>query len=534
MSSATSELIAAAMTRPGFYGDPLREVEVRETHISWVFLAGDRAYKLKKPVVFGFVDYSTAERRRRFCEREVRLNRRLALDVYLGVRAIIRTGEGFALGGEDVTPAVDHVVEMRRFDEDRTLSAIIEKGRVRSTDIDVTARCIAAFHRTAETRHAAGGEVAHIEHALAETFDSLAPVADMISSELVSAAERFAAAFLTRHEATLEARALAGRVRDCHGDLRAEHVVLEAAEPSIVDCVEFDSELRAIDVGADLAFLVMDLTRLRRADLGRELVRSYRLAGGAPGSDQLIAFYAATRAWVRAKVACLRADQTPAGGERDALFAQAGELIALGERFCWQARGPLVVVVCGVPASGKSYLARALARASGLPVLSTDETRKRLLGIAPTAHAPQAAYEDAHSTRTYTALGQAAADAAGDQGGVIVDGTFRRRADREAFRSGFSSGDVSVHTVECRAPTDVLRARSIARLSDPANYSDADEDVVARLTSSFEPLEEIAPGHHLTVDTDRVIEDVLDDVRESLNHRLAATPPNEVQLDQAR
>ena len=253
----------------------------------------------------------------------------------------------------------------------------------------------------------------------------------------VHAAERFATAFLARHRAELSERARSSLARDCHGDLRAEHVILPESDPIyIYDCVEFNPSLRRIDVSADLAFLVMDLAALDAESAAGRLVAAYRGAGGDPGDDRLLAFFAAYRAWVRAKVACIRAAELPPeAAERERACADAQSLLALGHRFAWRTRRPAIVVVCGVSGSGKTTLARALADLSGWPYVSSDLTRKRLAGVAPTDRASPETYSAEFTARTYQELGRATREAIDRSGAVIVDATFHRRKERAAFRA---------------------------------------------------------------------------------------------------
>jgi predicted kinase len=292
----------------------------------------------------------------------------------------------------------------------------------------------------------------------------------------------------------------------------------DGGEVRIVDCAEFDSELRTIDVGADLAFLVMDLAALGRPDLGPALVAAYRDAGGDPGTDEMIAYHAATRAWVRAKLALIRSRQpeAPLAGAHE-----AGRLFALGERFAWSARLPLVLILCGPPASGKSQLARALAHSSGLVVRSSDETRKRLAGLEPTRRAPAAAYTSEASERTYAELGASAAAALERTGGVIVDATFGTTRDRRAFEHAV--GDVAPIFVECRAAATVTAAWAAAREGEADSVSDAGPEVAARLRASFAPLEDYVPAsRHIALRTDQPLEHALADLVAGLDRlRLA-------------
>jgi aminoglycoside phosphotransferase family enzyme len=308
-SPPTSDALAVALARPEAYGGQTGAVEVRETHISWVFLAGDRAYKLKKPVILPFVDYGTAPRRREMCEEEVRLNRRLAPDVYLGTRAVIPTAEGVVLAPAGHPDAIDHVVEMRRFDEARTLAARVLHGGEYLPALVAVGRCLAEFHADAAAP-AAEHATAALHAALAQNIDTLLALApDREFACQVAAPARFTEAFVAARRGELEARAATGRVRDGHGDLRAEHVLLEHGV-EVVDCLEFDPALRIADVGCDLAFLIMDLEALGSRVAARAVLDGYRDAGGDPGDDALLAFFAVYRALVRAKVSLVRATQS--------------------------------------------------------------------------------------------------------------------------------------------------------------------------------------------------------------------------------
>ena len=270
--------VARGLRDPAVYG--VEEVEVRETHISWVFLAGERAYKLKKPVRLPFVDYGTAERRRHMCEEEVRLNRRLAADVYLGVRAVVRGGARLELDEPDHPDAVAHVVEMRRFDERRTLAALLGRGEPGS--LEPLARLLARFHDAAPVI-----ERADPVGALRDTFEeNSATLRGLVPGEHaadVNALDRFAWSYLAAHEARIRRRARAGRVRDGHGDLRTDHVLLEDG-PRVVDCVEFAPHLRQIDTANDLSYLVMDLVARGAPAAAQQLLDAYRAAGGTRGT----------------------------------------------------------------------------------------------------------------------------------------------------------------------------------------------------------------------------------------------------------
>ena len=490
------------MRRPDFYPAHPERVELRETHISWVFLAGDRVYKVKKPLTLPFLDYGSRERRRLMCHEEVRLDSRLAPGVYLGVVSIVRTPAGFALAAPEREDAVDYAVEMRRLPEQRTLARLLSGGGTPAGAIPAVARRLADFHRRAEQSPAGFGGPRSVRAALDETSETLLELGPAVPAAEVRALARALDGFAWERRTLLRDRAAGDLVRECHGDLRAEHVVLDESL-EIIDGVEFDPELRHIDVSADLAFLVMDLEALGRPELAGELEHEYRAAGGDPGPPQLLAFYAAYRAGVRAKVAALRAAQLSGQDGHAEAVAAARALLRLARRFSWRARLPLVLVLCGVSASGKSYLAERLAELSGLPHVSSDLVRKRLAGLAPTDRGGSPLYTDAVSDRTYRELGERAAAALGSHGGAIVDATCRRAAHRRALRGGLGEQAAPLVFVECVAPAGVRLDRARRRQADPARISDAGVEVIERQVLEWEPLDEIPPNRHLLLRTDR-------------------------------
>ena len=490
--------LVEALSRPGLHGG--RTVEHLETHVSHVFLAGGRVLKLKKAVRLPFADLSTLERRRWMCQEEVRLNRRLAPDVYAGVRAIAVRDGAFALSDAADRDAVEYVVEMRRLAERDSLASRIERGALTPDDVRLVARRLAEFHRGAE-RVPAERAVSALERSSRETFDTLLDIAPSKLRADVEEGARFAGAYLASHASELRDRARAGRFVEGHGDLRAEHVFIERGRVQVIDCAELQPRLHELDAAADLAFLVMDLERLGAPELARELVDAYRAAGGDPGSDDLVAFHAADRAWIRAKVALIRAAELPYGAPEAQLeAAEARAHAALARRFAWRARGPVALVVCGGAATGKSTLAAALAHASGLEVIGSDRARKALAGLAPTDRGGGALYSAEMDRWTYAELAARAAAALDGGSGVIVDATFRRAAAREALvRAVGGSGRVVF--LECRAPAQVVAERARRREAEPNRVSDAGRAVALRHRSEFEPVTSAEPGEHLVLTT---------------------------------
>ncbi len=538
-SPSPQAALIAALSSPATYpGRP--RVSVRETHASLVFLAGRRAYKVKKQVRFDFLDYSTLTRRRRVCLEEVKVNAALAPDVYLGVRAIVPRGQGYGFADADDPMAVEYAVEMRRFDEADTLAGAIAARTLTKSDLDRVGEALARFHAAARRVRRGGGveevralwlanlaELARLPGARdwsssaaaapppARALDHSPATPALPAMDAMDAMERFGEAFLSAHGAELQRRAREGRVRDGHGDLRCDHVLLRPTV-SVVDRIEFDASLRRGDVALDLAFLTMDLELRRRRSAAQELVAVYRRHGGSPGSEQLRCFYAAYRALVRAKVALLAAEEM-----------RARRLFDLAERLCWRARRPLAIVVCGPPASGKSTLAAALRHRSGLPVIASDRVRKRILGIAATATATPAGYGGEVTHETYDALSRQALERVRRDGGAIIDATCLTRSRRAPIVHRLAQAQATVLFVCCEVEGGLAARRAAERMSDAGRTSDATPEVAAALRGGFEPLSEIEPRHVLRLDASMPLSRQAQEVAAALDRllvRISALP----------
>ena len=491
-----------------------------ETHISWVFVVGDRAYKLKKPVVLDFLDYGTAARRREMCAAEVALGRRLAPRLYHGVDAIVRRGEELALAPADDPDALDYLVEMTAFAQDATLAAAIETDSVPPWLAARLGARLAAFHAQCPgppVARAAARAQDEIESNLQELRtvlpDTLRPRLDRL--------ERFLTAAIAARAGELDDRGLRGRLREGHGDLRAEHVLL-APELAVVDCLEFNRALRTVDTADELGFLVMDLLRLDAEPLARDVLAAYRAAGGDCGGDGVVWMFAVHRALVRAKVALLRAGQLEV--DRGALQV-VGRLLDVADRCAWRGRSIAVLVICGGPATGKSTLAQALSERFAVPCLNTDVVRKDLLGLAPHARAGPDAYTTAMDLRTYRELGARASALLSAHPSVIVDGTFVRDDECLAFTTALSD-DPSIVAVRCCVAPDVARRRARQRARDRSRISDATEAIVRAhqaealaLGSAGEAL-----GPQILLDTDRDPAEIQIDLDAALDLRLDVLP----------
>ncbi|MGA2319176.1 MAG: AAA family ATPase [Solirubrobacteraceae bacterium] len=512
-SQSGERALLEALAAPAMYrGHP--QVVVHETHASWVFVAGDRAYKVKKPLVLGFLDYSTLPRRRRACREEVRVNSELAPGLYLGVRAIVRSGEGFRLARDGAPGAVEYAVEMRSFNEQDTLAGLIETDSLTLAHVTAVARLLADFHRSApvvvdsdpdRVLDSWRGNLAELERTEHPPQWHLEGLAD------------FGEAFVKAHAPELRRRALLGLIRDGHGDLRCEHVLMTGAV-RVVDRIEFDPDLRRTDVACDLAFLAMDLEAHGQRWAAEELISAYRRAGMDPGGEALRCFYAVHWALVRAKVALIAAEQHP--GERGAeQLEQATRLWSLSERLCWRARAPLALVICGPAASGKSVLAAELSRRSEMPVVSSDAVRKRLAHLGP-SEAGRAEHYSARFTRaTYEQLGRDALLALRRNDSVIVDATCRSRSDRALLLGMLAETGVRRLAIRCEVPLELALERAARRLGDPQRVSDATPQIAEEQFRAFEELDERTDGSILRLDTAQALDLQIAEVARAVDRR---------------
>jgi aminoglycoside phosphotransferase family enzyme/predicted kinase len=515
MTAIQDKRVLAAMRDPSFYPRKPKEVEVIETHISTVFIAGDRVYKVKKDLTLPFVDYGSLDRRRHFCHEEVRLNGRLAPDAYLGVRSIVRRNNGFELAEADENQsAVEYAVEMRRLPTDRSLDRLLAAGPLTPELVGQVARRIATFHGEAALAPDQYGGVAAVKARMDENLQATLPwVGSAIDRHTFNAVERFFDAFALSKRELLAERTARGRTREGHGDLRAEHVVIENGKLTIYDCVEFAEDLRYMDVASDLAFLYMDLERLGASGLAIALERAYIEQSQDEEVHELLPFFACYRAWVRIKIACLKLEGLEDGSpDRAALLSEVRSLAALSLRFVWQARLPLVLVFCGVGASGKSTLADRITSESGLHHLSSDVIRKGLTGIPLSERGPQTLYDEGSTMQTYDDLLVEALEITDASRGVVVDATFGKRHRRKALADAIQASGARVLFCECRAPEGVLRERAAARELAPERGSDATWTIIEQQMESFEPLDEVPARNHLVLRTDRPLVETLDDV----------------------
>ncbi|MDP2478946.1 MAG: AAA family ATPase, partial [Candidatus Palauibacterales bacterium] len=482
--------IVQALQDPAAFPHPAGDLKLHHTHISVVVLAGDFAYKVKKPVDLGFLDFTTLERRRHFCSEEVRLNRRLAPDVYLDVVSLTLRDGGLRVGGEG--DPVEYAVRMRRLAPDATALARLERGELGPGDVEHLAVRIARFHDEAP-----GGE--RIEHFgryevvagnARENFEqSRSHLGHTVEAGVFERARALTEAELERRRQLIEDRARRGVPRDTHGDLHLDHVYfLPGRSPpgdmAIVDCIEFNERFRFADPVSDMAFLAMDLAYRDRRDLAARFTDAYLEAAADPEGRALVPLYRSYRSAVRAKVegiASLDAEVPEAARSRAAERACAYWLLTLGQLEI-PPRRPGLVLVAGLPATGKSTLAAGLAEHASFEVLASDRVRKELAGVPPgrsAAAAPdEGLYAPEWTERTYAALLDRASAILHRGGRALVDASFHREERRREFVALARSLAVPVCVLVCRTDAGSVRRRLESRAGGP---SDADWEVYRTL-----------------------------------------------------
>lgn len=498
--------LVRAMLRPGFYPRRPERVRLVQTHVSWVFIAGDRVYKVKKPVDFGFLDFSSLARRAQACRREVRLNRRLAPGLYLGVAPIFASRspgtDGHSAPGRRYSLAhpgriVDYAVVMRLLPHKRLLTSLLARGAASAADLRRVARRIASFHARAAAAAPRWRRVAVLAENLRENFRQTVPFLERtVSGGDYLLVWDYNHDFLERRRALLEKRAREGRIRDGHGDLHAEHVSVGRSRVLIYDCIEFSERLRQCDVAADIAFLYMDLLHHRRPDLASTLMDEYLKRTGDWEVRLLVPFYACYRAVVREKVESLRlADPGIAAAHKRAAARRATSYFRLARELARRDARPRLILVGGLPGAGKSTVASALAERIGADCVASDQLRKELAGAGPGERRAAAVgagiYAAGITELTYRELLVQAERQLRAGHCVVLDATFGRAADRRrAAGLARAVGGVLV-AVECRCPMKVAKQRLKSRTRPGyTGPSDAGWEVYRSMRRTFAPWPE--------------------------------------------
>lgn len=500
--TSDSEKLILALQDPTVWPDSSERVELVETHISWVFLTRDFAWKIKKPVEFDFLDFSTLDRRKQFCDEELQLNRRTAPELYLGVVPICGTIDVPEIDGTG--EPFEFAVKMRRFDDAGLLSRLAIEKRLTPALIDHLAETIAEFHGTIR-RAGNESDYGRPEHILQDASDNFVAIEQLANGDKIhEAAVRQLKAWTIAEgqslTATLTRRRKDGFVRECHGDLHLRNIVEIDGRPCLFDCVEFNARFRWVDVISEIAFLVMDLEEHGEERFARRLLDRYLERTGDYGGLKVLPFYLVYRAMVRAKVDLIRlCDRTHSAAQRRVFLNEFGEYVSIADRDA-QRTQPSLLIMHGLSGSGKTAVSQRILEESQAIRIRSDIERKRLHGIAETDRVSGAAanrlYSPQATRRTYAHLASVATTVIEAGFPAIVDATFLKAEERAQFRELALTLGVPFRIIACTASEDKLLARVSFRSAVDQDASDAgiavlQEQLLIETDLEQEPVDEL-------------------------------------------
>ncbi len=480
-----------AMSEPDLYPHRPDSVLVIQTHISVIFIAGDLVYKIKKPVGFGFLDFTTLEKRRFYCQREVLLNSRFSEGVYLGVVSIHEDSAGINLEGRGRETEV--AVLMRRLPEERTMLQMLDRDLITPEILDRLSDRIALIHAAAPTGSpiATYGSFEVIAQNLRENFDQTdAYVERTIDRETRQAVLDLAMDFMRDHRDLFERRMTHGFIKDCHGDLHLDHVVILNGIV-LFDCIEFNDRFRYGDTASDLGFLLMDLDFRGFPAFDERISHRYAKAAGDHEILKLLGFYKAYRAFVRGKVLGFTLDEPEVSqAEKESAAQTAAHYFALSLACLMPSPRPALIITAGLTGTGKSFLAEKLGTRLGIQPLRSDVIRKQILGVPPTEHRldkyGEGIYTSSSTESTYRVLLDGARSALTRGESVILDASFMRRTDRIAARSIALATRSQFRIIECTCPEDVAFQRLKQRARAENEPSDGRREIYEEQIQRFE------------------------------------------------
>jgi len=500
----TSQLpeVVQALLNPGIYPEQPAEIKLVQTQMSFVFLAGEYAYKIKKPVNLGYLDYTTLEQRRFFCEQELRLNRRLCEKAYLAVLPVVRTPSGISLGGDG--EILEYAVKMRKLPQERMLSALLEHNQVSPEMLLPLAIRLVEFHTRAQTgpQISAMGTIAAIRVNADENFTQTEKyIGKTITAQQFRQIKEFTELTLQSKARIFNQRVSGGRIRDCHGDLHAGHICFEDGI-CVFDCIEFNDRFRYCDVASEIAFLAMDLDHYGRADLSRAFINAYVEHSQDYQIREILKFYKCYRAYVRGKVSCFKYDDPYiTGTEQQRALEDARSYFDLAGSYTRSK--PLILITIGLVGTGKTTLANALAKRLGLTIISSDVVRKQLAGIPPTEHRFEAAdagiYSPEFTRRTYDRLFTEAKAILNTGDSVILDASFINRAERIRAMELAKTENAEFLAIELNLDEESIQQRLNERLKG-TSVSDGRWEIYHPQKQKFDAVDEIPMENHLVLD----------------------------------
>jgi len=483
------------------YPEPPAAVELQQTQMSFIFLTGTHAYKTKKPVNLGYLDYTTLEKREYFCRQELELNRRLCPSAYLDVLPITESSAGIQFRGTG--KVIEYAVKMKQLQRDRMMDLLLPRDQVTPAMLEQVAGLMADFHSEAATDPAisAYGSLDGIKTNTAENFDQTAKyIGTLIREKSYRLIKEYNDGFLQSHASLFNRRVSGEKIRDCHGDLHAAHVCF-GEEIYIYDCIEFNDRFRYCDTASEIAFLAMDIDRYGRADLSDSFVKAYSLASGDSELEELLNFYKCYRAYVRGKVACFKYDD-PLLTDKEAIRREAGLYFDLA--FKYASSKPVAIIVTGLIGTGKTTTALKLGQGLGYSVLSSDIIRKELAGLpAQERHYDdfrEGIYSPEFTQKTYNELFRRAKALLKSGQSVIMDASFKKRADRQAAQKLALESGAAFMAVECLADEDTIKSRLETR-KQVESTSDGRWEIFAEIKRDFDKVDEIPASGHIIFDS---------------------------------
>ncbi|MDY6783834.1 MAG: AAA family ATPase [Cyanobacteriota bacterium] len=488
------------MQQPDFYPHSVKEpIEVVQTHASYVVLTGDFAYKIKKSVDFVFFDYSTLEKRRHFCQEELRMNRPLAPEIYLEVLPIARSQQQYILNGEG--EPVEYTLKMRQFPQEMLWSHLFDQNKLTFELMEALGRTVAEFHQQAQTNDyiRSFGEPAKIREAFDENYrQSRKYIGRGQTQRQFDETKQFSDRFLQQERDLLQQRQERGWIREGHGDLHLKNICLWDGKVRLFDRIEFNEEFRFVDVMYDIGFAVMDLEARGRVDLAHAFLNTYIEQTGDWEGLQVLPLYLSRQAYVRAKVTSFLLDDAAVSQEEK---EKAKETAANYYRLAWeytQRQNGRIIVMSGLSGSGKTTVARQVAREVGAIHIRSDAVRKHLAGVELNERGSDELYSPQMSEKTYNRLLELGKLLVRRGWTTILDGKYDRVALRQPIIAWCEAQGVPLEILHCHAPTEVLRDRLSARVGD---ISDATPELLERQLATAEPFEEGERAYVKEIDT---------------------------------
>lgn len=517
--------LLTALQDPRIYPEKPKKIELVQTHISAIFLTGEHVYKIKKPVDFGFLDFTTLEKRKFYCQQEVALNRRLSPQIYLGV-VEIRSHQGRISIGEGPGEILEYAVLMKQLPPDCTMDRWLARKAISSELIEKIAAKIALFHAQAGTNAeiASFGKIETIRRNVEENFIQTAKyVGQVLSAEDYREVQGSNRLFMQNRLPLFHKRLSAGKIRDCHGDLHLQHICL-GEEILIFDCIEFNQRFRYSDVAADLAFLLMDLDYHGEPLLSADLVSHYLKISQDWPLFLLLNFYKSYRAYVRGKVFCFRLeDPSISPKEKNGAREEAKRYFILSHYYATKLNRPALLITGGLIGTGKSTVARALSEGLGWEWLRSDILRKELARLSPLEHRfekfHQGIYSPDFSRKTYQVLFDRALSLLNSGKSVILDGSFEKQADRQEGSALARKANADFLLIECQCSEGEIQKRLGRRAQEENEPSDGRWEIFADQKKEYEKVEGFPPGYFLPLNTERPPEECLGRILQYLLQR---------------